>query len=133
MNWPAAILIFVMAVVSGLVLYLPFFIWFRWRSYASRKRGDSARGFRVTRFGACLYGVTLAAVFAGLGSGQLAPESWLGAQVRTLFGAFGFVSAVCVATSAIERFFLKRGIVFAYDVFTSNVPSEQAADGSNNA
>ena len=132
MNLPAAFLILAMAIVAGLVLYLPFFIWFRWRSHSSRRRGAEVRTFRVTRFGVCLYGMTLIAMFAGLGTGQMAPESWLGAQVRTFFGAFGFASAVCLAASAIERFFLKRGIVFAYSA-TSPVRQEQATKEADNA
>jgi hypothetical protein len=58
-----------------------------------------------------------------LAVGQLAPQSWLGSQVRTLFGGLGYMTAVCILSSLVERVFIKRGFVFLCR--TASVPNHE--------
>lgn len=55
-------------------------------------------------------GVLLAVLFGGLALGRLAPTSWLGAQVKTLFGGIGYAFSVCVVFAGIEWGLSKLGI-----------------------
>lgn len=111
MNWHAALLIGALAIGMGVVLYLPFFIWFRWRG-AKGKR--SPKTIHVTGLGVCWYGLCIFILFCGFAVASIAPQSWLGAQLRTVFGALGFAYSVMIAMSFVEPFLVKRGFVFAY-------------------
>lgn len=106
----AAVLIFAMAAVAGLLLYLPFFLWFRYRR--ARAKCGLRGSFHITRAGFFLYGAMLVALFAGLGVGVFSPQSWMGAQVRTFFGGLGYATVVVVVTSVIEWGLVRRGARF---------------------
>ena len=62
----------------------------------------------------------LAVLFGGWGVGQLAPQSWFGAQVRTLFGGFGYFCLVLIASSVIEWGFRRLGIPFTRPLATQH-------------
>ena len=124
MNWHAVLVVGALAACAGLLLYLPFFVWFRWRNAKQKQRVGGS--IRVTRLGLCLYAAMLMVLFSGLAVGQVAPQSWFGAQVRTLFGGLGFASVVCAAACAIERFLIKRGFVFTYRLVPDQVQSSDA-------
>jgi hypothetical protein len=100
------------AAVVGIVLYLPFFIWFRWKS--SKSRSGVLASTHVTASGFVLHALILVILLGGLAVGQILPQSWLGAQVSTLFGGFGYVVTVSILMSMFERFLVKRGCVFSY-------------------
>lgn len=123
MNWQAAAVIGTLAIVAATLLYLPFFIWFRWRG-SKPKLGKATT--HVTGAGLCLYGITVVALLTGLAVGTLLPNSWFGAQVQTLFGGFGFFSAVSMVASALERILVKRGFVFVVrkPAVTAEISSE---------
>jgi hypothetical protein len=123
MNWHAIFVIAALAVCGGLVLYMPFFIWFRWRN--ARRNGRSTTSTQITRAGFFLCAAMLIVLFSGLAVGQISPQSWFGAQVRTLFGGLGFATVVCAMTSVVERLLVKRGFVFLY---RSGAQQPQAAD-----
>jgi hypothetical protein len=109
MNWHAILIISALAVGTGLLLYLPFFIWFRWRN-----ANASVGSVQVTRLGFFWYAIVVVVIFCGLSVGHIAPQSWLGVQVRTFFGGLGFASAVCIVAALLERVFIKYGFVFLY-------------------
>jgi hypothetical protein len=121
MNWYPIFVICGLMILIGLVLYLPFFIWFRWQG--SRPQTNSITTLGVTGAGLCFFSVTLIILFAGLAVGQLAPQSWFGSQVRTLFGGLGYMTAVCLLASVVERVFIKRGFVFLYR--TASLPQQE--------
>jgi ATP-dependent Clp protease adapter protein ClpS len=80
-----AILILVTgSVVLGLLLYLPFALWFRRR----RQRGESVGPeIRYTRTGYVFAFAMLAAFAGGLGARALAPDSWFANLIRGDVGA----------------------------------------------
>jgi hypothetical protein len=108
MEWDAALLIFALAAAAGALLYLPFFVWFRWRGSKRTKGGATTR--RLTRAGLWLYGIEIVVLFAGFAVGTLYPQSWLGAQLRTLFGGLGYAAAVVIAVGLVERALVRRGV-----------------------
>ena len=99
-----------MAAAAGAVLYLPFFIWFRVRARKSKSSG--AHSVRYTAVAWCLMGVMLTVLFCGLAMGKLAPTSWLGAQVGTLFGGIGYFFVVSITFALMELGFPKLGVPF---------------------
>jgi hypothetical protein len=111
MDWRAILVICALAAVAGVVLYLPFFIWFRLR--ARKSKNAVANSVRFTIAGWCFIGLMLATQFGGLAMGQFAPTSWLGAQVGTLFGGIGYFFVVWMAAMAIEGCFRRLGIPFS--------------------
>ena len=68
----------------------------------------------MTGLGVCWYGLCIFILFCGFAVASIAPQSWLGAQLRTVFGALGFAYSVMIAMSFVEPFLVKRGFVFAY-------------------
>ncbi|PPJ42730.1 MULTISPECIES: hypothetical protein [unclassified Pseudoxanthomonas] len=121
MSLHAALLIGALAIGAGLLLYLPFFVWFRWRGAKGR---GSPTTIHVTRLGVCWYLFCVAIMFAGFAVGFVAPQSWLGAQVRTVFGALGFAYFVAIVMSFLERLLVKHGLVFSYQIR----PMQDSAD-----
>jgi hypothetical protein len=130
MNWHAILVICGLAVIVGVLLYLPFFIWFRWRR--SEPGHGAFTSVRVTGVGLCLYGVVVLVLFAGFAAGQIAPQSWFGSQLRTLFGGIGYMTTVLMASSVVERVLVKRGLVFSYRMVSSPNPDALAPNGSEN-
>jgi len=113
MNWNAFFVITTFALCGGLLLYLPFFIWFRWDN-ARKRRHREPPSIHVTPAGILLYALMLIILFSGLAVGQISPESWFGSLVRTLFGGFGFASIVISMTTIVEGVLTKKGLVFHY-------------------
>ena len=113
MSLHATLLIGALAIGAGLLLYLPFFVWFRWRSAKGRR---SPTTIHVTRLGVCWYLFCVAIMFSGFAVGFVAPQSRLGAQVRTVFGALGFAYSVAIVISFLERLLVKRGLVSSYQI-----------------
>lgn len=62
----------------------------------------------------------LAVLFGGWGVGQVAPQSWFGAQVGTLFGGFGYFCLVWIVSSVIEWGFRRMGIPFVRPLATQH-------------
>lgn len=110
MDWRAVFVVCALAAVAGMVLYLPFFIWFRVRARRSKSAGSNA--VRYTAIGWCFLVLMLIALFGGFAVGQIAPTSWFGAQVRTLLGGIGFFYLICITFNAIEWCFRRLGIPF---------------------
>lgn len=130
MNWHAILLIFGLAIVVGALLYMPFFIWLRWRR--SKPRHGGATSSRVTGVGLCLYGAMALVLIGGLAFGQIAPQSWFGSQVRTLFGGIGYTTTVWVVASLVERTLFKRGFVLSYRMLPSPSSDALTPDGPEN-
>ena len=108
MDWDAALLFGALAAGAGALLYLPFFIWFRWRGVKRKQSGPAAD--RITVVGLCFYGAMVVVLFAGFAIGTLDPQSWLGAQVRTLFGGFGYGVLIVIVGNVLERLLVRRGV-----------------------
>lgn len=109
MNWHAVFVILAMAVAAGSVIYLPFFIWFRWK--ARRSIGTTARSVSITKTGALFYFGMVLVLFGGFANGVFQPNSWFGSQVRTVFGGIGYAAVVCAIAGLFERGLLKLGVV----------------------
>ncbi len=112
MNWKVICIIGGMAIIAGVVIYLPFFFWFRWRG--SKPTPGAGLAWRVTRVGLCFYGAMTVVLFWGLVVGQFSPQSWFGSQLQTLFGTIGYLTVFSVVASVIERTLVSQGFVFSY-------------------
>jgi hypothetical protein len=117
------------AAAVGIMLYLPFFIWFRWKS--SKLRLGVLTSTHVTASGFVLYALMLVILLGGFACGQILRQSWLGAQVSTLFGGFGYVVTVSILMSMIERFLVKRGCVFSYRKAIPKIEEHQPTSESS--
>lgn len=98
-----------LAATAGALIYLPFF-WLRWRSFKRKHAGVTA--YRITGAGLLFCGAMVVVLFAGLAIGTLYPQSWFGAQVRTLFGGLGYTTFVVILASIVERVLVSRGGMF---------------------
>ena len=123
MDSEAIFVIGALAIVAGAVLYLPFFVWFRRRR--ANVSGGLGRSIHVTRTGLWFYGAMALFLFVGFAVGHFLPDSWFGAQVRTVFGALGYTTAVCIAAAVVERMLVRQGLVFAYRA--SNAAPEEGS------
>lgn len=112
MDWNAVFIIGVFAVGAGILLYLPFFIWFRWQSWRQRRgRRSAPASLHVTSVGVAFHAVMLAVLFAGLSVGVLSPSSWFGGWVSTVPGVIGYVTIVSGLTFILDSVLAKRGVV----------------------
>ena len=134
MELKAAALILLLAVVVGGLLYLPFLLWFRFRR--TRARQGTFGSLHVTGVGMLFYSGMLLVIFAGLSTGVFLPASWLGVQVRTLFGALGYGTTIVIGASLLEWVLVRRGARFWYRTAPSNATpaaSEPTASAQESA
>src|SRR5690242_5137289 len=99
-----ALVIFALALAAGLLLYLPFFLWFR---FGRRDERNNVRPeTRLTRVGWLSTVVQLALIFGGIAIAHLAPSSALGSmlQGRALWIFFGVVLIGSIVTDRLLGF-----------------------------
>jgi len=93
---------------AGLLLYLPFWIWFRYRRHHGKSMG---RTTNFTSTGGVFLTAQLALLLGGFGAGVLAPESWLGSFTAGYAGILRWYVCVVVASGSLERVLRRAGVV----------------------
>lgn len=93
-------ILFLACLAVGFLLYAPFMLWFRHR----RSRGESmGAAVRFARTGVVLTFAMLAALFGGLATRDLVPDSWLARQIPGEGGVVRWAIFVVVAFGVLER------------------------------
>ncbi|MCD2344090.1 ATP-dependent Clp protease adaptor ClpS [Ideonella azotifigens] len=94
-----------LCLLAGGVLYLPFFLWFRYRRRDGR---EVAAQLRFTHLGYGLIALQVVLQFAGLAAGILAPESRLGSQTQGFAGFLRWSVCIivifCIVNALLQRF-----------------------------
>ena len=106
----AILILFGLCLVAGGMLYLPFFLWFRYRRRKGREVGPP---LPYTRTGLGLVAVEVLLVMAGLGARDAAPESSLGRFMRGPHGPLEWVIAVTVVVAALGALLRQAGVATA--------------------
>lgn len=81
MDVPALVVIALLAVLAGIVLYLPFYLGAKRKLRPSRR--ESWITIRITKAGALFYGLMVVILFAGFALGHLAPDTTLGHYMKS--------------------------------------------------
>ena len=88
--------------ILGLLLYLPFYAWFRWRRRAGRPLAPGEFGRRVPR-GDLKWMIPLVVLLlVGFAQGRIAPTTWFGARMQT-HGGRAVLSLVLVVVVVAVR------------------------------
>jgi ATP-dependent Clp protease adapter protein ClpS len=113
-----ALALFGVLLAAGMVLYLPFFVWFRWRAWKNRKQVQHA--MRTTKVGWLLLVIQLGMLLGGFATAQLAPSSYVGAALLAhplgCFVLFGLIA------HGIERLALRLGFPSSFNVVAIHEP-----------
>ena len=101
MHLQVALLYLVSYTLVGLALYLPFFLWFRWKRMKSEVVASGQVGRNIPKGEMIWHVAFVAAMFCGFAQGQLAPETWFGSHIKTNLGraVFGFALLVVAVTA----------------------------------
>ncbi|HUO80793.1 MAG TPA: hypothetical protein VMU00_11690 [Steroidobacteraceae bacterium] len=85
--------------ILGLLLYLPFHLWFRWRRKAGRPAAPGRYGAPVPRGELKWMVVLVVLLMVGFAQGRVAPTTWFGARMQTPGGraVLGLVLVVAIA------------------------------------
>lgn len=106
----ALVVIVLLAVLAGLLLYLPCHLW------AKRKLRPPTREswitIRITRAGALFYGLMVLILFAGFALGHVAPNTIVGQYMKSALWQVVFVAALTVVWTLLESMLRKRGFQF---------------------
>lgn len=106
MNWEGLTVIGVGAIAIGVILYLPFRIWFG----RSQEGGTRSPRVQLTRAGMVLVCFTLAALFYGLAARYIAPESMLGRVTSTSLGRLFYLGVLILVFWIVEVLLRRKGI-----------------------
>jgi hypothetical protein len=102
MQLRALVIILVAGSIFGLLLYLPFFLWFRWRRKVGRPAAPGRYGKPVPRGELKWMVLIIVLLLVGYAQGHLAPATWFGAQMRTDAGRTAFALVLAVVLSVIR-------------------------------
>ena len=86
MQLRALAIILVGGCIFGLLLYLPFYLWFRWRRIKDRSVAPGRFGKRLPQRELKWVALTVALLLVGFAQGRVAPDTWFGAQMQTRLG-----------------------------------------------
>jgi hypothetical protein len=112
MNFEALAIIGGLALIAGAVLYLPFYIWKKWRGRkALPSRGPLA--ITINRNGITFYGAMVVVLFVGFAQEHFAPQTAFGLFMSTWSGRLIYLVCVLVVTVVLEVIFAIAGIKFA--------------------
>lgn len=111
MNVEAIAIIGGVALVVGAVLYLPFFVWFRFRRRRGRPLASKRLDVPLTKGRIILSMLMIAVIVTGYSRGVLAPHTWFGSHMQTGFGQLVWgISVACFFYAAQVIWMLsKRG------------------------
>lgn len=109
----------------GLLLYLPFFFWFRHRRSLGRTVGDEVHVSKATYI---MVTVQILLLIAGAGAGVLAPQSWLGSLTHGSMGLVRWAICIVVVFGIVEMVLRRAGVVLqkknaAVDAAKTAVPA----------
>jgi len=106
MNIKGILVIGVMALVAGLILYLPFYLWFRFREKSHPPKT------KITRTGITFYGVMISVVLSCFAQAALNPDTAFGQFVSTSDGRSVVAIFVVLIGEIIGLGLRKRGYRF---------------------
>ena len=112
MNFEALAVIGTLTLIAGGLLYLPFYLWKKWRG----KKALPSKGplsANITRRGITFYGAMVAVLLVGFAQQYLAPQTAFGAFVSTRSGRLIYLVCVGVVGVVLEKLFVKSGVRFA--------------------
>jgi ATP-dependent Clp protease adapter protein ClpS len=96
------------SLIVGGLLYLPFFLWFRYRKPT---QGRFSEPLRLTRTGYVALAAQLGLIFGGLALGMLYPDSALATLVHGDTGALKWWICVTIVVSAISLLAKRAGLL----------------------
>ena len=96
--------------VIGVVLYLPFFLWFRWRRPSGNGNGKYSAKVSFTPIGWAVLVAQLVALFAGFGMRDMLPQSDLARWVHGDAGMVKWWACMLVLFSVIGTLLRRAGI-----------------------
>ena len=112
MNLEALAVIGTLAVVAGVILYLPFFLWKKWRGEkALPQTGPLAD--RITATGITFYGAMVVVLFAGFAQEHLAPQTAFGSFMSDWYGRLVYGGCVLLVFIVLEIGFRLAGVKFS--------------------
>jgi hypothetical protein len=112
MNFEALAIIGGLTLIAGSVLYLPFFLWMKWRGKKALPSGGPL-AVTINRRGITFYGAMVVVLFVGFAQEYFAPQTAFGSFVSTWSGRLIFAVCVVVVVVALEVMLSIAGIKFA--------------------
>ena len=112
MNLEALAVIGTLALVAGIVLYLPFRLWFWWRQKKESAEPQRSPGVRITRAGLVFYGAMVGILFVGYAQGVLEPHTTFGPLMNTGLGRMAYAVCVVAVGILLESALVRRGCKF---------------------
>jgi hypothetical protein len=98
-------------VLAGLLLYLPFFLWFKWQR--RRNRHEIRTETRPTKVGWFICMLEVCVMFGGLAVAKLAPSSRVGSALQGI-GEWYFFAYVILAGAIVDAAFRLAGFPSSY-------------------
>lgn len=100
MRFDALLMIVVVAVVVGLLLYLPFFLWFRWRERKGRAIARGPFSTPLPRGRIAWMAAFVVVMLAGSIQAHLSPDTWFGKAMQSNDGRFAFALVIALIATA---------------------------------
>jgi ATP-dependent Clp protease adapter protein ClpS len=108
------------ALFVGLLLYLPFFLWFRSRRGRALATG---RELRATPAGYLLIAAQVAALFGGYAAGVVFPETWPGSLVQDVTGMLWWAVSLVVLFSVVDKVLQSAGVALERSPPVGDIPA----------
>jgi len=111
MNIEALAIIGTLSIFVGGLLYLPFYLWMRWK----KKKGEGPKSrfnVRLTGAGITFYGCMVVMLFVGFAQEHLAPHSAFGAFVSSREGRLAYAGGMLALWVTLEFILTKFGFKF---------------------
>lgn len=100
------VMLAVAALIVGVLLYLPFFLWFRWRQSKGRPPVPGAFGAPIPRGRLGWYIAGVAVLAIGYAQAHLAPDTWFGATMKSSGGRLAFMIVLIVVFGGLHVLWL---------------------------
>jgi hypothetical protein len=113
-----------LTVMAGLLLYLPFFLWFKWQR--RRNRREIRTETRPTKVGWFVCVLEVSVMFGGLAIAKLAPLSRLGSTLQDV-GEWYFLAYVLLAGAIVDAAFRLAGYPSFYRKVVLRKPENASA------